>query len=69
MFVEDIIILFSEKLSMKSSLRKSASLVNSSVIAVKKAEAEVAKVKSEFPEKHAALLVDKAILEEKQVIE
>ena len=29
----------------------------------------MAKVKSEFAEKHAALLVDKAILEEKQVIE
>lgn len=50
-------------------IKKITSSVKSSVIAVKKAEAEVAKVKSEFAEKHAALLVDKAILEEKQVIE
>ena len=71
--VEDILIVLGEQLSTKSASKKGSSSikgsVRGSVIAVKKAEAEVARVKSEFAEKQAALLLDKALLHEKQTIE
>ena len=67
--VEDILIVLDEQLSTKSTSKKGSSSIKGSIIAVKKAEAEVARVKSEFAEKQAALLLDKVILHEKQMTE
>ena len=67
--VEDILIVLDEQLSTKSTSKKGSSSIKGSMIAVKKAEAEVARVKSEFAEKQAALLLDKVILHEKQMTE